>query len=229
MGAQNARKFLLHTGYPLDKIIYLKPQTIVVPANSNVDTDIPHGLGFTPLVKGRWSRDSNFSISYNISGGPYLSAGLLLAATVISADEVKVYLSTTNNTNASITIYYHIWGFVPSNALDSVVNTHTASSADSFVLNTDYNYTKLLDRGVISATTGTHAYPVYHSLGYYPQIEAWIDIGGRVSPIVFNNITTHIAEFDTIRTTIDDEKLLFEVIDVLTAFNFHYRIYVDEV
>lgn len=157
------RNFLLNTDYEMDKIVLFKE------GNFTQTLEIPHGLGFIPLPFGVWSTDSDFSSTNTISG---LDAGLEPSYTPelsvsLTANRDKLVLKSAGNTN-NTPIYYRIYALEPSGSQADV--PATSGEATKFVLNTDYNYTKLLATGEFTGSGQTYN----HNLGYIPQVLAWV-------------------------------------------------------
>lgn len=217
---------LLTTDKPLDKVVYLRTEAVAIPAYDYKDVTIAHGLGFLPLVNAQWSTSSDFSTSYNIGGGPNTGASRSYN-TAISANATNVYLNTTNNTASAVTLYFRIYGLIPSDVNDDV--TATAASADNFILNTDYNYTKLLEAGKVvgPASGGTFEY-VTHSLGYRPQVSIWMTRAGFTSPFIINQITPGVPGFDQVLVAVTTTQIIFSFADVLASYTMHYRLYGDQ-
>ena len=161
---------LLTTDKPLDKVVYLHTEAVAIAAYDYNDVTIAHGLSFLPLVNAQWSTSPDFSTSYNIGGGPNTGASRSYN-TGIAADATNVYINTTNNTASAVTLYFRIYGLMLNTVNDDA--PHTASSGDSFVLNTDYNYTKLVAAGTVTGpSSGYQIINVDHSLLYRPQVSA---------------------------------------------------------
>ena len=83
---------------------------------------------------------------------------------------------------------------MPSNA--DADAPYTASIADTFVLNTDYNYTKLYYDSLVPAAATT---TITHNFGYRPQVMAWgVDISAAYGTGVINqDHTCYITVTDT--------------------------------
>lgn len=159
----NPKDFLLNTDYELDKIILTKSGSFT----SN--KDIPHSLGFTPLPFGVWSTDSNFNsvnpLGVTDSSGEQGYTPMLGVNCIAFGD--KITLTASGAGAGTTTIYYRLYAFAPSG---SNVDTPTTSSlANTFLLNTDYNYRKLKATGEFTQSNETYT----HNLGYLPQVMAW--------------------------------------------------------
>lgn len=216
----NARNFLINSDYPIDQIIYIYSGSVLIPAFDFNDVTIPHGLPFTPLPMGQWSTTSDFSVSYEISSGP-LGGTPYTVNTGIEANATNIIFSNNNNTGSPITVYYRIYAFQPSNA--SGDSPHTKSQDADFIFSSDYNYTKLLSSGVTGTLGAGAATAVTHSLGYYPQVMAWKEKTGVITPLVFAGLDGggHSAQVTT--TTV-----LFTASTSDPSSLFHYRIYLDD-
>ena len=165
----DSRNFLLNTDYPLDKIIYMTSGSFTVPSGGGLGASqsVAHGLDFVPLMCGNWSNDSDFSSTKEMAIYEYGDLDGMQA--YCYADGTNVTVSSINYGSSDKTIYYRVYGFMPSNVNDTAPSTSSAS--DDFVLNTDYNYTKLLAEEYHDASSGNVT--ITHSLGYRPQVIAW--------------------------------------------------------
>lgn len=221
----NAKNFLINSDYPVDKVILLRSYSIPLASLDFADLTYPHGLSFTPLVVARWSTNSNLIPTYSILGGPTINSGYAYT-TRIWADSTNIYLSVTNNTASAVTLYFSVYGFMPSNVNADV--TPTASSADNFTLSSDYNYTKLYLSGTVSLPTGTGSQTVLHSLGYYPQVSLWMLKAGSTYPVIYNDVSTVVPAFDEINYYVTTNALVIDYYDLLSVRTIHYRVYMDE-
>ena len=188
--AIDPRKFLLNTDYELDKIIFVSTGDFVG------TKEIPHNLGFTPLVFGMWSEDSSFTTCNNFSWvetTPIAGYTPPLAVEIVAKDN-KITLYAEGKDSGTKRIYYRVFAFAPP---DANVNVPTTSNlANEFILNTDYNYRKLKATGEF--TQGGQSYA--HNLGYKPQVMAWFkysaNMGDRlknsVQPLEFMSYATNL-------------------------------------
>lgn len=170
--AVDPRNFLLNTDYEMDKIIYFTDGSIT---GDETTKTINHGLGFAPLIFGTCSTSSNFSDPRTI---PYLyqtqSNTISFSA---KADSQKITIEFYNFETPSMRMYYRIYAFAPDNVTSTIAPT--ASHANKFILNTDYNYCKLCKKGTTSGSSNTS---VSHGLGYIPQVLAWREQNGEITP-----------------------------------------------
>lgn len=156
------RNFLLNTDAPIDKIIGSSTGSVTVPSNDFADVIINHGFSFTPLFYVKWSTSPTFSPSYESQWFQPSSVPYSIYGNSSSSD---MRLSASNLSGSSVTLYYQIIYFMPSDVSTDVPSV----SLDDFQLNTDYNYTKIVLEGVLNSGSGT----IDHNLGYIPQVEAW--------------------------------------------------------
>lgn len=166
----NAKNMLLSTDYPLDKIIYLKSGSTDAPTPTTVDVNFAHELPFTPLLVGTWSYDPTFATSYMAGFQPYAPAAS--TSVTVQSNAVNTRIVIGNNTGSPKTIYWRIYGYMPSDVDQDVVAT--AIAADNFTFNTDFNYTKLFASGLADITSSTQT--ITHDLGYRPQVEVWFEL-----------------------------------------------------
>ena len=205
--AVDPRDFLLNTDYEMDKIVYFKSGSLNA---GQYDVDIQHGLSFTPLLFGVCAFNSDFS---DARGVPYqmqtMSDSVQFTA---SANGTNVRVSYINYSGSPSQIYYRLYGFEPSNSSATV--PATSGNASQFVLNTDYNYCKLFQKGTASVNS-----TVNHNLGYIPQVLVWQVANGWTSPVAISD--------DNASVIITDQSLIFNF-PYLGVDSFHYRIYYDE-
>ena len=164
--AINPKDFLLNTDYEMDKVILVKT------GNFTDVIEFQHGLSFTPLIFGIWSLDSNFTSANQLGptfGGtePPGSYSPPLGVTVRTSD-TRVRLAAIGDGESSATIYYRLYAMAPTESNADI--PATSGLANTFMVNTDYNYRKLKATGEF--TSGGQSYT--HNLGYIPQVMAWI-------------------------------------------------------
>lgn len=214
----NAPKFLSNSDYPVDKIVYLKEASYTFdPAVSFGDVTIPHGLPFTPLPVLQWSFNADFGVAYEDNTGPFPGPyGFPFTFTlVIQADSTNIKIRSNSTIGAQLA-YVRLFCFAPSDYTGEVAST--ASVGDSFVLNSDNNYMKLVDSGKVSVASGGTA-TVAHSLGTYPHVLAWLETStGIVMQMSLSYPLVNInMEVGTTGLTIRNDSF-----NILTT---HYRMY----
>ena len=207
------RDFLLNTDYELDKIVFFED------GNLTSSATLAHRLKFIPLVFGVWSTDSNFS-SVNPIGwmdsstepgyNPVLSVECYATAT-------NVVINVAGNTG-NVPVYYRIYAFEPSDSRENA--PYTSKRADKFILNTDYNYCKLMKSGVFTEDDQSFA----HNLGYIPQAMAWMEreINGeiRIQPL------EAASEYTNVGVIVDSTKIQAKRLFFIDKI--HWRLYYDE-
>ena len=209
MSKVDPRDFLLNTDYEMDKIILFKSGTINA---GQYDVRIQHGLSFAPLIFGVFAYTDDFS-------GPrpmpyqYITPELTIDVGLYS-DPTNLYLSYHNSSGTPATIYYRIYAFEPSDSRSSI--TPTSGFAKDFILNTDYNYCKLKEKGVVDASTST---TIQHNLGYLPQVLVWNELNGYTNQVC--NSMPYLGGAPNVKVT---EQAVI-ITDIPRA---HYRIYYDE-
>ena len=205
--AVDPRNFVLNTDYEMDKIIYFAEGSL---NSGQYDVDIAHGLSFAPLIFGVCAFNSDFSDARNV---PYQR--LTQSDTVsfdMLANATNIRLSYINSSGTPNKIYYRLYGFEPSGS--AAIVPATSGNASNFILNTDYNYCKLLRKG--TAAVGA---TISHNLGYIPQVLVWQVANGWTMPVTQSDTNSAVI--------ITDQDLIFNY-QLLGVDNFHYRIYYDE-
>jgi hypothetical protein len=227
----DARNFLLNTDYPLDKIIYITSGSATV-ANTTNDgvpgITITHNLPFTPLPILLWSNTSDFAICYENSDESYTTNSFVSGAGQfysVSANSTTIGITRYNLSGSSKTLYYRIFCFQPSNASIESVVPATNSSGSEFILNTDYNYMKLVNAGVLTSASRTYS----HGLSFTPRVQLWGSASGTVSRLVGAQLIQSDPTGSAGGTSgvfIDSTKI--EWLNPNTFDTIHYRIYGDE-
>lgn len=211
------RNFLASTDFPMDKVSGYDTGSVSVTAFNVSFPEVNHGLGYRPLYFIKWSTDPTFSTSYD-------EVGVSFNFITLSAqtDATKLYLFINNLTGGTVTIYYRVIYYMPTDVDLDISQTQAA--LDNFSFNTDYNYPKIFAENVINAGTGT----VNHNLGYYPQVEAWYirASDGKCIHVVASDVTNSPQSPRAIVTT---TQVIFENSSFGPASAWHYKIYLDEV
>lgn len=219
----DSRDFLLTTDFPLDKVIYMASGSNTVPASGFPTIEISHNLPFRPLITGSWSLDANFSTSkdpgfpqYGDFNQPYLE---------VSSTPTLLRVSPYNTTSGSVTFYWRVYGFMPPNVNE--VAPFTASQSDDFVMNTDYNYTKLFSAGIANLTSGNVS--IDHNLGYRPQVEIWAESAFDAAILMKENFGSVSTDSFVNRISVNNTSLQF-IKGSFTGLQtvYYYRIYADE-
>jgi hypothetical protein len=194
---------------PFDMITYMDHGSLVIPAGGGLGAtmSVPHSRLFTPLPVGTWSTDPVFSTSKECFFSGWEGVDPNLPYVTVKTDSTNLVVSGLNPTGADIVAYWRVYGFMPSDV--NVDAPYTASLADKFQSNSDYNYTKLLLPGVALAGTSP---TVHHGLGKRPQVLAWIKSGGYIEQL---NVSGYVKANTS------------DVIIINPSNDIHYRIYAD--
>lgn len=200
----------------MDKIIYFAEGSL---NSGQTDMSLPHSLGFAPLIFGICAFNSDFSDGRGIPYQYQTTSDFVFFEARASSTDVKVSYNTANGTPAKV--YYRICGFESAGSTATIPGT--SGVANKFILNTDYNYCKLFRKGSINANTPT---TITHNLGYLPQVMAWREANGIISP--FNDSDWYSYSMGTqvgieVTTTSVNIKAANVGLDKV-----HYRIYYDE-
>lgn len=220
----DARNFLLNSDYPLDKIVYMTSGSASTTFYS-VDVTITHGLGFIPLPYIQWSFTSDFAVCYeSLERTSDLYPPSFPYYTHIRANSTNIVFEFTKSdiTGPQLTFYYRLICFSPHDVVADVSNI--ANLADNFILNTDYNYTKLYLNDTITTTTEPQS--VAHNLGYIPQVMCWVETAGSVSPLPYSfikaNANNNLPANGYGSLNITTSNMVFNKLG-----KYHYRLYLD--
>lgn len=173
------RDFLLNTDYEMDKIIYFTEVKRTV--SSQTTFDIDHKLNTIPLIFGMWSYHSDYSDAHEIGEQTSISGSVFNCYATADYNQIHVTLIPESS---NTTFYIRIFAFEPYYSNTGVDFPHTKlpatnKYAQKFILNTDYNYLKLLKVGNFIKWDSTLQCHVYrHKLGYLPQVLDWASLGG---------------------------------------------------
>ena len=239
MAKIDPRDFYLNTDYEMDKIIYYK-ETKLTPDQYGGAT-IDHGLSLVPLVTGIWSRTADFAEPHSLCGvGGVIdpsSNSYTPDAVTVSADESVIRFTQFAGPLSGggyYPFYVRIMGFEPAGSHKNLGKT--SQNANTFILNTDYNYLKLYKAGsedlVWNTQTGLYdTITIQHDLGYHPQALFWIESVDQyyhdILPI--NGVKLPNIYVDkSCRESYTDKFVIYPPAPHASGGRVHYRIYYDE-
>lgn len=221
----NASKFRMSSDYPMDKIVYLYEGSQSIGAGSAVN--IAHGLGFIPLPMLQWSYNSDFSTAYEIGTGPFPSGnnGYPFSLEVhVKANGTNIVITGVGITSPT-TVYLRIFAFAPSDYTGTVASTK--SLGDTFVINSDYNYMKLVAEGKETVSAGSST-TITHNLGFIPHVLTWYNDGTYTYPIeVSDPATSSLPYVNTPYAEVNTTQLILYS-DSSISNTIHYRYYYNE-
>lgn len=219
----DSRDMLVSSDFPLDKVVYMDSGPVAVPTGSIATIEVPHNLPFRPMVIGTWSLDANFSTSIDEGIPPYVDPNAPYLA--MSSTPGFLRLTPRNVTGSTLTFYWRAYGFMPPNVNE--VAAFTSAEADDFVMNTDYNYSKLLDTGIVNLSSGSVSVP--HDLGYRPQVEIWGESAVSSSTLLKHTFGMSSTSNASNRISVSESSLNFIKGTAPTLEEvYYYRIYADE-
>lgn len=231
-----AKNFLVHSDYPVDKIAYKVSGSFTLSASTTGQIhSVAHGLDFTPLTSGNWSLNSDFSTAYEFSVGTFPSGnpGYLFQRTCnVFAGDTNIYISA-DNLSTQTTLYYRVFCFAPPGETSSV--NYVQYSSDNYVFNTDYNLPKLykFEAVTLPATpSAPYNYSVEHALGYTPQVMGWVHYdtydGTSTIDAVHPVGTSNGAASPNIPLSVNDNYATFNIPQFSSEHTAYVRIYIDE-
>lgn len=221
MAKVDPRDFILNTDYELDKIILAKSGNFVG------SVQLSHSLSFTPLVFGVWSTSADFSTSHPLGNAETASEPGYTPALGVDciAQSDKITLTASGDGSGSTRIYYRLIALQPPANNDNAPGT--ADVAQTFILNTDYNYRKLKATGEFTQTNQTYT----HNLGYIPQVMAWTVYENMPSLPAYSNGITPMASgsfFTDYMLEVTSTTLRVKTIPSGLVAKVIWRIYYDE-
>lgn len=247
------RDFLLNTDYEQDKIIYC--QKLKIDATAPKVTTIEHGLPTVPLILGVWSPTEDFTETHSLvpiepaDNGAYCWA----SSTYKTVNVYTMPKQNEDETYQPTTFYIYLFGLEPSDnyysgneaerGAPSIVHQKIAATkgfAKQFILNTDYNYMKLLTSRpefVFDDQTGIGTY--HHGLGYIPFLLTWgtfgwDDDGGEwdimidSADSVFSYNDTGLADTPATSGVFVDEDDIYYYGSGIVPTTLIMRVYADE-
>lgn len=252
----NPTDFLLNTDYEMDKIIYFYETSVEITNTTWQSEIIYHNLTFAPLCFGLWSRNKDFSDPHRMTGNghgiydldseSYTATYASLSSsdyTNVSGTENPLFLTLNLYNMPTGTVYVRIYGFEPEYSHAHI--SSTSKHANTFILNTDYNYRKLLKKGYVEVPKNQQnlydPVVIEHNLGYIPQIMLWIEDvaldeneqeqGRNIDYYGYGCLKDQLNQLGLAGLVIDDKKMTFYLpggVQAPTNFYLHYRIYYDK-
>lgn len=220
-----ADDYEINSRFPMDKVVYLEEKTVTTDSAGMAKLTYAHNLADVPFC--------NAAISFDDWNTTY-QAGTNRLARQVYSNEFNVYCDSTNITldvffseHTNETAKIRVWGVYNSTSTAPATATRQLSS-NRLVVNSRYNYFKLVRDGIIDVTTGTKE--VAHNLGYMPLVELWSesafdDLGFRV----YNRPDSFDVNNDEGQAfTVTNNKLIFrDGGNILKVKKFYYRLYQD--
>ena len=214
----DARRFRFISSYPQLYIARTFTGQVTIPASpfgGFGQITIPHGLPFTPLIRGVWSNESNFSWSNDLDvrfsaefsptpgGNPLELTGYMATQTNIEAYFIS------NLSNQAVTLFVQGVCLVPSTFLGSI---NPFDTAGNFKFNSDFKYNQIFAQGTLPPTGGT----VNHNLGYQPVCHVYAQFPGNING-------------QQVSSTITNTQLIVDPGDLAgVASSFYYLIFADD-
>ncbi len=220
-----ANSFQISSKYPMDKVVFLREITVSLDSTGMSKQVIAHGLGDTVFCNAVISFD-NWQTTYQ--------AGTSRMARQYYSEQFNVYSDAQNVTldvyfyeKANQTAKIRIWGVFNSTSTATAPATRN-QSANKFVLNSKYNYFKLLKDGIADVSGGDVAVP--HNLGYKPIVELWADFEYDDNGWTYYNRPDCFDANDSYGQAVKvtaSQLILRNGGYIFKVKRFYYRIYVD--
>lgn len=219
---QDARNFIVSSDYPMDYIIWNTVGDAQADAHEHKTISIPHNLGFAPLLFGMYSQDNGQTWT---PFGP--EADGFYISLVSDSQNTGIEILARSN---PVSIKYKIWAYAQAD-INAVFDT--INSEDNFVINSDYNYSKLFSAGAWDAEESENAIIFQHNLGYVPQIVVWYEFQNGKIYDGFSNISDDTSVQDQQAISVDNNNVYasFSTLDIGGDYGIltkvHYRVYAD--
>lgn len=235
----NYRNFKISSEQPTDIVVlFMEGKTSFEYGSFSVN----HSLGFAPLVFGFWSDTADFTspIPFSLSPGiSYIDPQTYQFLPIW--DSVQLSATTTNismiATQATAhDVYYRIYAMMPTD-IDPDVAT-TSQFAERFIINSDYNYRKVLLAGDVTLERDTtqfltaKAITINHNLGYKPQVMVWVgESAGTIQQMQANQFENQQARLSKQGVEVTNSTITIRAPWPQSASGtpkVYYRIYYDE-
>lgn len=234
------RNFKISSEQPTDIVVLFKEGKTSFQFNS---FSISHDLGFAPLIFGFWSETEDFTspISFSISPGLFYFDPQTFARIPVW-DSIQAVATTTEisliaQQATAHDVYYRIYAVMPTD-IDPDVAT-TSQFAEHFIINSDYNYRKVLLAGdaVIERDLSTQPptvlpIEVSHNLGYKPQVMVWVgESNGTIQQLQANQFPNQSMRMAQQDVQVDSQSIIITPPFPQSASGtpkVYYRIYYDE-
>lgn len=176
--------FLINTDYPIDKIVFMQSGSFSAGVTFSFLLDINVSTPFAFLPIFQWSNNSNFEPVYTGADATYASGQSDPISFIpygqfynVVSYPGKLTFIGFNNSGGTKTVYWRVVGLMPSTQDGSSIQADfTSSLADSFALNSGYNYMKLIDRFALPNNLGADV-SYNHNLGKIPTVMTWGKLG----------------------------------------------------
>jgi len=217
------KDFQYSTDFVADFIVGMWEDSFLAVNGTTTSIVVPHGLSFTPLVKGNFSSSSDFFPSNEMSTSVILYSFSVPGMQVsIYADGVNISINAYNFTGSNKTLYWRVYALMPDD-IDADVGDITTPRSD-MLFDTDNLYLKVLDRGHVPISTTSVVIP--HNLGYVPYVEAWVTFSiGTVGPIPLAFLPIYPNSGAAV--TADESTVTFHAGSIFGITRYDYRIYID--
>ena len=187
----DARRFRFISSYPQLYIARTFTGQVTIPAGQWFGTiTIPHGLPFTPLIRGIWSTTQNFSWSndFDVMFRDEFATGAGSNPVILSryqASPSNITIDFISNLwNEAVTLFVQGVCLVPSTFLGSV---NPFDTAGNFKFNSDFKYNQIFAQGTLPPNGGT----ANHNLGYQPVCHVYAQFPGNVNGQQVSSIITN--------------------------------------
>lgn len=207
---------IIDSDYPMDLVVWSAEGTISsFDSGGYGQVNINHSLGYAPLCFGVWSLDGGST--WQPLGGINVRANEVFAGTISASSYVRVYVQMNS---ARTNVRYRVFGLQPANT-SGATNPPDFHVSD-FILNSDYNYSKLVAAITWNFTSTSSTVLYNHNLGYIPEVACWDELNdGTVSDHI-NSVSTAAGDSAVWATT---SQVLVSCNSVGNRSKLHVRIY----
>lgn len=165
---QDPRNFKFSSDYTLPTYAKMVTCQVTTTPNQTTSVSVNTGLGFTPLVMGMWSTDSNFTKSFDITVDGFVEDISSVSVTAIGGT-IKCDVSS----GFAKTVYFKIYCMIPPGEEDFAPPVFDTSN---FMFNSEDDYLQVYKSGFVKwkdYPTGVYSVEVPYVLDYIPKFRVW--------------------------------------------------------
>lgn len=205
---------LIDSDSPMDKVVYLYEGSVRTDYQT-AQFNLTHGVGAILFVDGIWSAD-NWATTYSF-GASKRSGDVMAITSNLNSDSSRIegYILVDRD----VAIRYKLWGVVSEmDTLDLNVDETASESANRFIINSDYNYPRLIREGMATPNT-----TITHGLGSIPRVDVWRYSGNMWAKMYNDGFGTTYGGFGEF-VKLSDRNIVFTD-NLGCADRYYYRIY----
>lgn len=221
---------LIDTDYKIDEVILYKEVSVT---GNGVAYDIPHALGFTPLIYVQWSETPGFEnpreLLQNFSDMYPNSEPWVIWSYALSN---KIVIEYIDFGSFSKVLYFRIWCYPRKDININTPFSAGMSGLSDFLINSDVNYLKIFDENSVTVSQNS-AVSIPHNLGYRPVVMIWVEsdnaigVPGSLAPLPFAMLTMGTGPSNSTPSVTTSNLILRG--EQFASRKYYYKIYLDRI